>query len=291
MTDPKPILPFSGERFTPECVREMWYEHFARYAMAIDFVRGMDVLDCACGEGYGSALLASYARRVVGADISHASLKHAQARYGSQANLEFIQRDATRDALPSGAFDVVISFETLEHVLAQDELMRNFKQALKPGGLLLISSPDKFEYSDKPGYQNEFHCNELYRAELVDLIARHFAAHRLFGQKLLFQSAIFPLDVRCDLQQVSTMQNDQQVVDHADYAPLYFIAACSNDPAKIAQMQNKTFWFGDQAQSVYQHYNNEIARVIAGGRRILELEAELTSLREQLNLLKTISTP
>ena len=54
-------LPFTGERFTPECVREIWYEHWHRYAFARRLGAGRRVLDAACGEGYGSALLAKVA--------------------------------------------------------------------------------------------------------------------------------------------------------------------------------------------------------------------------------------
>lgn len=52
------VLPFTGERFTPECVREIAYEHWHRYAFAMSLVEGKQVLDAACGEGFGAALLA-----------------------------------------------------------------------------------------------------------------------------------------------------------------------------------------------------------------------------------------
>ena len=64
-------LEFTGERFTPECVREIWYEHFHRYVFAREMVRGKRVLDAACGEGYGSALLASAASSVEGLSLIH----------------------------------------------------------------------------------------------------------------------------------------------------------------------------------------------------------------------------
>ena len=81
MADSTPALPFDGERFTPECVREMWYEHWHRYVFAQDFVAGKRVLDLACGEGYGADLLARTASSVVGVDISEAAIAHARARY------------------------------------------------------------------------------------------------------------------------------------------------------------------------------------------------------------------
>ncbi|PJB71599.1 MAG: class I SAM-dependent methyltransferase, partial [Armatimonadetes bacterium CG_4_9_14_3_um_filter_66_14] len=80
-------LPFTGERFTPECVREMWYEHYHRYAFARALVAGKSVADIACGEGYGAALLAQSASSVVGIDLSAEAINHAQQRYAAQTNL------------------------------------------------------------------------------------------------------------------------------------------------------------------------------------------------------------
>ena len=70
-------LEFTGERFTPECVREIWYEHWHRYALVQPWAQGRRVLDAACGEGYGSALLARGAQSVLGLDISPAAVAHA----------------------------------------------------------------------------------------------------------------------------------------------------------------------------------------------------------------------
>ena len=72
-------LAFTGERFTPECVREIWYEHWHRYAFAQRFAAGKRVLDAACGEGYGTAMLAGTAAQAVGIDIDAASIAHARA--------------------------------------------------------------------------------------------------------------------------------------------------------------------------------------------------------------------
>ena len=89
MTDP--ILPFTGERFTPECVREIAYEHWHRYAFAQSFAHGKRVLDAACGEGYGSAMLARAGAEVLGVDVDAQTVCHARARYGAVAGLRFEQ--------------------------------------------------------------------------------------------------------------------------------------------------------------------------------------------------------
>ena len=102
------------------------------------------VLDIASGEGYGSALLASGATRVTGVDIDPQTVQGATQKYSSNnSNLEFKQGSADNIPLHSGLFDVVVSFETIEHHDNHVEMMREIKRVLKLGGLLIISSPDK----------------------------------------------------------------------------------------------------------------------------------------------------
>ena len=85
-------LEFTGERFTPECVREIRYEHLHRYAFARELVAGKRVLDAACGEGYGAALLAGSAVAVTAVDRSAQAIGHARSRYGA-SNLDFREAD------------------------------------------------------------------------------------------------------------------------------------------------------------------------------------------------------
>lgn len=286
MTDP---LEFTGERFTPECVREIWYEHWHRYAFARSLCVGKRVLDAACGEGYGSNLLAQVARDVVGVDLSPQTIEHARQRYASHANLRFEQADATQLPALGGKFDVIVSFETLEHLHAQDALLAGFANQLADDGILLISSPDKHSYSDIAGHQNEFHVRELYRPELEALLGRHFPQVRLYGQKLLFQSALWALDA--DWRQRSegwtADQGAASLTPGLGYAPLYFIALCSRQPLP-ADLPGLSL-FGDGEESVYSHYNHEIRKNMAAGARIAELEAEIARLQAAVAEIPTHS--
>ncbi len=273
-----PVLPFTGERFTPECVREIWYEHWHRYAFARPLAAGKRVLDAACGEGYGSALLAEVAADVTGVDIDPATIEHARARYGSRSALAFECADAAALSFAARSFDLVVSFETLEHLAAQQELVAGFARVLSDDGLLVISSPDKHVYSELSGFRNEFHVRELYRDELLALLRPHFPALRLYGQKLVFQSALWALDEHCGPPLVSTLSAaDGAVSAGFGQAPMYFVAVCAK--SRLPENLPALSLFGDREESVYSHYNHEVRKNIAAGTRIAELEAELARLR------------
>lgn len=267
-------LEFTGERFTPECVREIWYEHWHRYALVRAWAGGRRVLDAACGEGYGSALLAQTAESVLGVDVDPAAVAHAAARYATLANLRFEQADATRLQLPAGSFDLVVSFETLEHVQAQDELLDGLSHALSDDGMLVISSPDKATYSDAAGFRNEYHVRELYRDELEAMLRGRFPHVRLYAQRLLFQSAIWSVDppIPEAPAHYATAGSDGEVESGLGYSPMYYIAVCSRQPLPALPAAS---WFGDRDESVYRHYNHEIRKNMAAGARIAELESQL----------------
>ena len=274
-------LEFTGERFTPECEREIWYEHYHRYALATRWCANARTLDAACGEGYGSAMLALSAASVEGVDVSEQAIGHAKQRYGHLPGLGFRVADCTRLPYADDEFDRVVSFETVEHLAEQDQLLAEFRRVLKPGGFLVLSSPDKAVYSDAQNNVNEFHVRELYRNELEDLVARHFPACRLLGQKLMFHSAIWSLG---DIESVFLDQlaaGKKHSPKHITQAPMYFIALCAADPANLPEVDGRLWLFDDDEESVYQHYHGEIKRHIAAGGIIARLEKEIADLREQ----------
>lgn len=281
-------LPFTGERFTPECVREIWYEHWHRYAFARGLAAGRRVLDAACGEGYGSALLADVAADVVGVDIDAQAVAHARARYGTVPRLRYEQADAVKLPFADETFDLVVSFETLEHLAEQAALLAGFDRVLKNDGVLVISSPDKHTYSELAGFRNEFHVRELYREELLALLRPHFPHVRLYGQKLLFQSTLWRMDAPEGRGEAWTASGTA-VAPGLGYAPLYYVAVCSRRelPPEILPALSL---FGDREESVYAHYNHEIRKNMSAGARIAELEAELERLRASAGSLEA-ATP
>ena len=174
-------LEFTGERFVPGTPGEIWYEHWHRYHFAAALVTGRDVLDVACGEGYGSALLARTARHVVGADIAPAVIGHARARYGAATNLEFRRADCKILPFPDASFDVVVSFETIEHIGGQETFLDEVRRVLRPEGFLVLSCPNPIEYTNKRGVINEFHVHEPERTELAALLAPRFTHTAWYG--------------------------------------------------------------------------------------------------------------
>src|SRR6202048_3917604 len=98
---------FTGERFLPACTGEIAYEHWHRYAFARRFAAGKRVLDAACGEGYGSALLGTVAESVAGVDIAASAIAHATERYAEGSRVRFIAGSCAALPLPDASVDAV----------------------------------------------------------------------------------------------------------------------------------------------------------------------------------------
>ena len=276
------ILEFSGERFTPECGREIWYEHIHRYAFAALWCKDARVLDAACGEGYGSALLAAKAKSVIGVDISAQAVQHASQRYAQRDGLDFKVADCTQLPFDSGLFDIVVSFETLEHLARQETMISEFRRVLRPDGFLILSTPDKAVYSEQSGFVNEYHVRELYREELEKLIACEFPAYTLLGQKLMFHSAIWSLGDINGVGLQSSNSNGEINAGRIGHAPMYFIALCAQRDECLPLMSEQLWLFDDDDESVYRHYQHEIRKNMAAGGVLAESDAELEALRKQL---------
>jgi SAM-dependent methyltransferase len=169
--------------------------HLKRYEFALPWCRGRDVLDAGCGVGYGSAFLAEAARRVVGVDRDQAAIAYARERYGG-ANVEFRVGDLLDLDLPDQSFDVVCSFETIEHVHDVDAFLRQMVRVLRRGGVFLVSTPQAGRTTEAP--DNPFHHLELSRGDFETLLRRHFDEVELYGQRRL-RTARHRLAVRLDV--------------------------------------------------------------------------------------------
>jgi glycosyltransferase involved in cell wall biosynthesis/SAM-dependent methyltransferase len=229
-------LEFTGERYVPGIGGNIFLEHMHRYLVALQYVAGKDVLDIASGEGFGSDLLAKAAKSVTGVDLSETAVEHANRRYARE-NLSFAVGSVTAIPLPAASFDVVVSFETIEHISEHEEMLAEIARVLRPGGILIISTPDKANYTDKTGNTNPFHVRELYRDEFVQLLSSQFKHITLHTQRISFGSMI-----ACETS-AAWMREDSSstgIGSEGLIDPLYLIAVASNDPLAVPG-QNSIF--------------------------------------------------
>lgn len=184
-------LPSTGERLLTEWDNDSVPEHLHRYALAKALCAGKDVLDVACGEGYGAHLLSTVAKRVVGVDVAPDAVSHATGKY-ARSNLSFLLGNAAALPIEDQSIDVAVSFETLEHHAQHEEMLSELRRVLRPTGLLIISTPDKRNYSDARGYRNPYHVKELYLEEFRALIRRYFNSSDFYLQAMTYGSLIVP---------------------------------------------------------------------------------------------------
>ncbi len=276
-------MEFTGERFVPSEAGEIRQEHLHRYAWCLPAVAGKDVLDIACGEGYGSAAMAQVARSVVGVDISAEAVEHARMRYAGHGNLRYQQGSAAAIPLPDACVDVVVSYETVEHLHEQEEMLAEIRRVLRPDGVLVMSSPNRVTYSEKAGHHNEFHVRELDFDEFAALLGRHFPAVRYLGQKLAVASAITVTASDAAPAQWQGLAENDGVVDPrvaAIEAPVYFIAIAAAHEGLLPALGPSLLL--SESEDLYERHR-EIARW-AGAQ-----DAEIGRLRARVDELQAES--
>lgn len=184
------------ERYDPALGGRIKYEHYHRYAFACELVAGLNVLDIASGEGYGSAMLATAAAQVSGVDIDAQTVSAANVRYGLPDRLSFHVGQAQRIPFPDATFDVVTSFETIEHIDDPQALVREIKRVLKPDGFAIISTPNKSIYNHGLSEPNAFHVHEMEMAEFVMMMEASFKSVTVFGQRMVVASSLSPMTLQ-----------------------------------------------------------------------------------------------
>ena len=272
MTEP---LPFTGERYTPECDGELAYAHWHRYAFARRLAGGRRVLDAACGEGYGSALLAEVAAEVVGVDIDATCVDHATDRYAGRVNLRFEQGDVMGlPRLAAGQFDLIVCFGVLEHLPVPDKLIASLDRLLAPNGVLLLSTPDRDRDADagETG-RTEY---ELTGPQLEALLQPHFPARRLYEQKLMFQSALWDPHAAAGGFVAATHGNLWR--PGLEYPSDAHLAVCARASAHLPSLPALSL-YGDANETVLRRYRDLARTESFTGATIAGLQAELAQLR------------
>lgn len=229
---PQQALEFSGERLTTATSGQIEIEHFHRYFLARELCRGKDILDVASGEGYGAALLAQVAHSVTGVDLDKLTVTHAQRSY-PQANLRFLRGDARDLPVADSSFDVVVSFETLEHFAEHDKFLAEVRRVLRPNGIFLVSTPDRDVYSPAGRPANPFHARELTRDQFRATLEQHFPHVEVYLQRPFAGSAVLPDSQNVPAGPVLSFErrgNDHAESEYGLPRAVYLLAIASDLP-------------------------------------------------------------
>ncbi|HEY0613992.1 MAG TPA: methyltransferase domain-containing protein [Candidatus Elarobacter sp.] len=257
-------MQFTGERYVPEPKGRTHYENLHRYSVAARLAAGKRVLDLASGEGYGAALLCRTAADVVGIDSDEACISHARSAH-YHPNLRFVQGEATNVPLKDESIDLITSFETMQRLWDQEVMLDEFRRVLAPGGMVLLSTPNKLVYSDRSGIRNPYHVRELYYADLRDMLARRFPFVRIYGQRIVASSVLHPLagseegtgTARWYAGDAGGVREELPELPH----PVHFIAVCGDDAPEVEIASAFLDPHDDLLDDVHQELQSLRARV------------------------------
>jgi ubiquinone/menaquinone biosynthesis C-methylase UbiE len=259
---------FTGERLIPgETGPDLWNEHFARYAFASPYCRGKRVLDAGCGAGYGAAHLAQPATRVTAIDVSTEAICEARRRYPIP-NLQFEVASATSMPFADASFDVVTSFEVIEHLEDWNRFPAEAARVLAPDGVALISTPNREYYTASRGSAgtNPFHVHEFAAAEFEDALRAAFPSVTVFLQNRSECIAFYPH--RVFSEPTASLESSAGSPETAHF----FLAVCGRSPESA---KARPFVFVPKAANVLREREQHIALL---ERQLTETKAELASL-------------
>jgi SAM-dependent methyltransferase len=178
-----PALELTGERTLPDVPAEnYWYRrHLVVYEWIARQVKGLRVIDLACGEGYGSEVLARSAASVVGVDANPEAHEHARLRY-RRSNLRFECDLVERYGAP-GSCQAVVLLQTVEHVHDPLAVLRHMRELLAPGGSAFISTPNLLTLAPTGAAHsgNPWHIREYRHEEFLSLCQTTFGSVTLLG--------------------------------------------------------------------------------------------------------------
>ncbi|MHB1955922.1 MAG: class I SAM-dependent methyltransferase, partial [Sulfobacillus sp.] len=227
--------------------------------------------------------LSNGAANVVGLDVDEQTINHASSLYVA-SNLTFLCGSVTRIPIEgSHQFDLVVSFETIEHLSEEDQkaFLHEVKRLLKPEGVLLISSPNKRAYSDITHFHNEFHVRELYVNEFTSLVETEFKHTRLLGQRVYPVSYIWPtttsmphlVEYRLDWTEAGHRPSD------APKEFLYTLLVASDVP----DVEGQASILVDLSDSMLRRHPNVVGRE----QQIEDLQRELADAHAEVGRLQS----
>jgi SAM-dependent methyltransferase len=290
------MLDVTGERLLPDQQRgELVHaEHLARYQFAAKLAGDRRVLDAACGEGYGTAMMANAgAKLAVGIDIDEKAVEHARGQYG----LEFRQGDVAALPFEDSSFDLVVSFETIEHVREGERVISEFRRVLTDDGLLVISTPNKSEYL----MSTDFHEREYTTAEFEALLRAEFEEVHVLHQQNWLLSAVLNEDQSRTCDPTEPVAIDlAKAWGHEPGRELYAIAVCGRQvppsPQSVGTLTGvyEAHQLAERLEEAERHVAAWVERageaerlVQAWNERALEAERQLGQKTEKLERIET----
>jgi len=181
-TDVSSKIKFTGERALDNGKSDLYLISLERYKFASAFVKDKKVLDIACGSGYGTNYLSAFAKDILGVDVDKKTIEYCRLKY-SRKNLHFKLTEKENTEKPFlDKFDVIVCFETIEHIKDYKNFLFRLKQYLKERGVLILSTPNNFRRINPP--KNKFHIREFDTLEFTKIIKDVFndAKISVFGQ-------------------------------------------------------------------------------------------------------------
>lgn len=246
---------FTGERVIPGLVdADLLNEHLARYLFAKHFIARMpqpaSVLDAGCGSGYGSAELAKTGASVTGADVSGDAVAYAREHFGAQG-IRFVEAPCESLPFEPESFDLVTAFEVIEHLERWQELLTEANRVLKPGGVLLVSTPNRDYYTESRGEAgpNPFHVHEFDYPEFQEALKAVFPHVRLWTQN--HAGAIVFAPPAPEGASIEASGGSDPAGAH------FYLAACSRSPIAV----NEIFTWTPSSGNVLREREKHIARL------------------------------
>ena len=303
---PTTHLELDGERCAPGAGVEIAYHRWLRHRLALRLAADKRVLDVGSGEGHGAALMGQVAREVTGVEGDERAVRRARKAHVDRTNVVFqcAEIEQFLAAAEPHRYDLVTAFEVIERVdeQAQRRLVHRFRHVLAPGGLALISTPDKRLHSDARRSRDPLHVRELYRREFDALLREVFPHVCILEQVACTGAAVFGSGTR----QAELMRAVWKDLPHLDGScepglegeGEYLLALVSDEPipeeatAALALLDPARELIGEELQAAGQLLDAE-RRAAAGmkeelvraraeaAERIGALEREVGALRAQ----------
>lgn len=236
-------MEYTGERYVPgssaDTKETTGFEHRQRYLAVLPILYGKDVMDIACGEGYGSDIIADVAHNCLGIDINEEAIEYARRVY-QRDNLSFACGDVVKVPVNDASYDAVVSFETIEHVdlPSQRCFLKEVKRTLRPEGIFIVSCPNETIATVRAqrlwGYKNPFHIKEHDIFSFKKLLEEYFEEVTLLYQRT--EDAIILSEQRCSELKVQ-LSDKNDITTNAQN----IIAVCADKKVNVAEMNSVVF--------------------------------------------------